>query len=83
MPMFIGPWPPHRFTSPRQKVNTRITASNEYERDIYYFMESYGGYNEIIAQGNATTDENGKVVLTLPTDLSKYKTGAIFTLESV
>jgi uncharacterized protein YfaS (alpha-2-macroglobulin family) len=54
---------------------------NEYERDLYYFMDNSGSYNEIVAEGNATTDEFGKIVLTLPTDLSKYKTGATFTLE--
>ena len=70
---------PFNFTPPEGKYSNY--SFNEYEQDLYYFMDNSGGYNELIAEGNATTDENGQVVLSLPTDLSKFKAGATFSLE--
>jgi uncharacterized protein YfaS (alpha-2-macroglobulin family) len=71
---------PFYFSPPEGKYSNY--SFNEYEQDLYYFMDNYGDYSEIVAEGNATTDENGKLVLTLPTDLSKYKAGATFSLEA-
>jgi len=69
---------PFNFYPPEGKYSNY--SFQEYERDLYYYMEDYGYYSEIIAEGNATTDETGRAGVDPATDLSKYKP-ATFTLR--
>ena len=48
----------------------------------YNFGTYYGpGYNESIATGAGQTDSNGKLTISLPADISKRRTSAVFGLE--
>lgn len=70
---------PFSFTPPEGKYSSY--SFSEYEQDLYYYVQNYGTYNQLIGEGDAVTDESGKVVITVPADISKYPSGASFSLE--
>ncbi len=71
---------PFYFAPPQGKYSSY--SFNEYEQDLYYFTDNTSSYMQQIAEGDAVTDDSGKAVVTLPTDLSKFKAGATFTFEA-
>ena len=51
--------------------------------DDYDYGVIYGpGYNEAIANGQGQTDPNGALTISLPADISKRRTSAVFALEA-
>ena len=64
----------------------RYTGPGNYSfDDTDYTIEPFRrgpGFNESIASGNGTTDSSGKLVISVPADVSKRKRSARFTLEA-
>jgi uncharacterized protein YfaS (alpha-2-macroglobulin family) len=54
----------------------------DYDRDVYYTQPPTDNNPKIISQGKAKTDENGKLMLNLPANLSDTKTSQLLTLEA-
>lgn len=53
----------------------------DYDWDGYFYRQSYGGYGQLIAEGDAQTDAQGRVTFKVPADLSKETTSQNFTIE--
>lgn len=47
-----------------------------------YGADTYGGYGELIAQGDAQTDEDGRAVFEAPADIAEKLSSQRFTLEA-
>jgi len=47
-----------------------------------YGQDTYGGYGELIAQGDAQTDEDGRAVFEAPADIAEKLSSQRFTLEA-
>ncbi len=64
----------------------RYTGPGDYSfgnyDDIVDFYPRSPGFNELIASGQGTTDANGRLIISVPADLSKHKGSATFTLEA-
>jgi hypothetical protein len=64
----------------------RYTGPGNYSfSDFDYTIDPFRrgpGFNESIASGTGTTDAQGKLVISVPADISKRKTSATFTLEA-
>jgi uncharacterized protein YfaS (alpha-2-macroglobulin family) len=54
----------------------------DYERDLGYYEDFSQYRSEIVAEGEGYTDGDGELVLTLPADLSEFKTSRQFTFEA-
>ena len=54
----------------------------DYDRDLYYIQPPTDNNPKIISQGKAKTDDQGKLILTLPANLSDAKTSQQLTLEA-
>lgn len=53
------------------------------QRDIYYYMDdTYGPESRILAQGLGTTGEDGKLVVSIPTDFSLSTGSQVWTFEA-
>ena len=55
---------------------------SDYDRDRGYYEDFNSYYSEIIAEGEGYTDAAGQLVLTLPADLSEFKTSRQFIFEA-
>ncbi len=47
-----------------------------------YGADNYGGYGELIAQGDARTDEDGRAVFEVPADIAEKLASQRFTVEA-
>jgi hypothetical protein len=54
----------------------------DFDYDDYENYDVWWGASELIADGNAQTDENGRLTLSLPVDLSESKTSRRLTFEA-
>jgi uncharacterized protein YfaS (alpha-2-macroglobulin family) len=70
---------PYTFT-PTDEFTGYSFTDNDRDRGYYADFDSYR--SEIIAEGEGYTDDEGELVLTLPADLSEFKTSRQFTFEA-
>ncbi len=68
-----------RYQCPRgEKCPYYCWTDYDWERE----RDGYGGYGRLIASGEATTDDQGRVVLDLPADIAEELTSRRFTIEA-
>ena len=54
----------------------------DYEWSSSYASDSYGGYGRHIAEGDAVTDDKGRVTIEIPADIAEELNSRTFTLEA-
>ncbi len=55
---------------------------SDYDWDSYAEDEYYGEYGRLISEGDAQTDEQGRVTFDVPADLTGRKQSQVFTIEA-
>ncbi|MBN2501339.1 MAG: Ig-like domain-containing protein, partial [Anaerolineales bacterium] len=68
--------------SPGGRLSRYSFTDFDYDSGRYYFDYFSSGSGELIAEGEGVTDASGKLVVTLPADLSEENSSRTFTFEA-